>query len=249
MSRVQQPGSDRRRGRKPALGRRALPGPALCAANGGFVREGVRNVWPPGCWGSSPRPSLLFSPCRSPLPWSFSSPRRFREARWTEGPRAGSSPAGRHGEGHRLKGLRVQWPLTAGGQYRRSVLRPGIRTGAPPSVGARVNSHESALGSTTRCSGLRWHRQTARVRVCSPSSRLLATLGPRFAGLTALTTAPRTLVRTGSCLSMPNRRPQDVAVDHQFRLVQFWMSVDTSPNIVFTAACGPPMFEESSAPS
>ena len=83
-----------------------------------------------------------------------------------------------------------------------------------------------ALGPTTRCCGLHWHRQTTRVRVCSTSSRLLATLGPRSAGLTALTTAPRTLIRTGSCLSMPNRAPQDVGVDDLFTSVQFRMSVD-----------------------
>jgi len=95
-------------------------------------------------------------------------------------------------------------------------------------VGAHVKSNKSDLGSTTRCCGLRWHRQTTSVRVCSPSSRHLATLGPRFAGLTALTTAPRTLVRTGFCLSMPNPRPQDVAVDDLFRVVQFRMTVDTT---------------------
>ena len=89
----------------------------------------------------------------------------------------------------------------------------------PAGVVALVKSNESDLGSTTRCCGLRWHRQTTSVRVCSPSSRRLATLGPRFAGLTALTTAPRTLVRTGSCLSMPNPRPQDVAVDDLFGFV------------------------------
>ena len=39
-------------------------------------------------------------------------------------------------------------------------------------------------------------------------TRVLAVVkapGPHCAGLTALTTAPRTLIRTGSCLSMPNR--------------------------------------------
>ena len=98
-------------------------------------------------------------------------------------------------------------------------------------VGALVKSNESDLGSTTRCCGLRWHRQTTSVRVCSPSSRRLATLGPRFAGLTALTMAPRTLVRTGSCLSMPNPRPQDVAFDDLFRVVQFRMTVDIAGHL------------------
>ena len=55
----------------------------------------------------------------------------------------------------------------------------------------------------------------------------LAALGPCFAGLTALTTAPRTLVQTGSRLTMPNPRPQDVGVDARFRLTPFLMTVDT----------------------
>lgn len=45
-----------------------------------------------------------------------------------------------------------------------------------------VSDCESDLGSTTRCCGLRWHRQTTSVSVCSPSSRRLATLGPASRG-------------------------------------------------------------------
>ena len=45
----------------------------------------------------------------------------------------------------------------------------------------------------------RRHRQTNSVRVCSPASRRFASLRPRYAGLPALTPAPRTLVQTGSC--------------------------------------------------
>ena len=58
-------------------------------------------------------------------------------------------------------------------------------------------------------------------RVLAVVKARLATLGPRLAGLTALTTALRTLVRTGFCLSVPNPRPQDVAVDDLFRFVRF----------------------------
>ena len=62
----------------------------------GFVRESVRNVWPAGCWGSSPGRLYLFSPLPAPLPWSVSFPRRFREARWDRRPEGGGSsvPAG-----------------------------------------------------------------------------------------------------------------------------------------------------------
>ena len=54
----------------------------------------------------------------------------------------------------------------------------------------------SADRKMLRC---RRHRQTNSVRVCSPASRRFASLRPRFAGLPALTPAPRTLVQTGSC--------------------------------------------------
>ena len=51
------------------------------------------------------------------------------------------------------------------------------------------------------------HRLTDSVRVCSPASRRVAPLRPRFAGLTALTPAPRTLVQTGSCRRCPILTP------------------------------------------
>ncbi len=66
-------------------------------------------------------------------------------------------------------------------------------------VGEREDLKETRLRPTARCCG-RWrHRQANSVRVCSPTSRRVASLRPRFAGLTALTPAPRTLVQTGSC--------------------------------------------------
>ena len=77
----------------------------------------------------------------------------------------------------------------------------------PVDVGALVKSNKSALGSTTGCCGLRWHRQTNSVCVCSPASRRVATLRPRFAGLTALTPAPRTLVQAGFLPTMPTPAP------------------------------------------
>ncbi len=66
-------------------------------------------------------------------------------------------------------------------------------------VGEREDLKDTRLRPTARCCG-RWrHRQANSVRVCSPASRRVASLRPRFAGLTALTPAPRTLVQTGSC--------------------------------------------------
>ena len=95
-------------------------------------------------------------------------------------------------------------------------------------VGALVKSNKSALGSTTGCCGLRWHRQTNSVRVCSPASRRVATLRPRFAGLTALTPAPRTLVQAGSCRRCLSLHPLHVVVDLPCRIPRFRMSVDTA---------------------
>ncbi len=51
------------------------------------------------------------------------------------------------------------------------------------------------------------HRLIDSVRVCSSASRRVAPLRPRFAGLTALTPAPRTLVQAGSCRRCPILTP------------------------------------------
>ncbi len=90
---VRAPGSGRRPPAGVVVGNRPLAGARWrdrrSAPQRGFVRESVRNVWPAGCWGSSPGRLYLFSPLPAPLPWSVSFPRRFREARWDRRPRAG----------------------------------------------------------------------------------------------------------------------------------------------------------------
>ena len=85
----------------------------------------------------------------------------------------------------------------------------------------------SGLVSTARGCGRRRHRQPNSVRVCSPASRRLATLGPRYAGLTALTPAPRTLVQTGSCVTMPSHDPLYVVVGDLSRITHISAPVDT----------------------
>ena len=70
------------------------------------------------------------------------------------------------------------------------------------------------------------HRPTDILGVCSPPSRRVAALRPRFAGLSALTAAPRTLVRTGSYRTMPNLDPLHVVVDDPSRICRFSMAVD-----------------------
>ena len=85
----------------------------------------------------------------------------------------------------------------------------------------------SGLVSTARCCGHRRHRQTNSVRVCSPASRRVTALRPRFAGLTALTPAPRTLVQTGSCRRCPLRHPLHIVVDIPSRIDHFRATVDS----------------------
>ena len=62
----------------------------------------------------------------------------------------------------------------------------------PASVRERQELTNPGLVSTARCCGRPRHRQTDSVGVCSPASRCVATLRPRFAGLATLTPAPRT---------------------------------------------------------
>ena len=87
---------------------------------------------------------------------------------------------------------------------------------------------ETGLWSTARCRGRRRHRQANSVRVCSPTSRRVASLRPRSAGLTALTPAPRTLVQTGSCRRCSRIHPLHVVVDVPSRMTLFRATADTS---------------------
>ncbi len=87
---------------------------------------------------------------------------------------------------------------------------------------------ETGLGSTARCCGRRRHRQANSVRVCSPTSRRVASLRPRSAGLTALTPAPRTLVQTGSCRRCSLIHPLHVVVDVPSRMTLFRATADTA---------------------
>ena len=117
-------------------------------------------------------------------------------------------PAAPPGEVERRVPARTTRPL------RRAVATLSLRQlhHVPVPVREREQPPNSGLVSTARGCGRRRHRQPNSVRVCSPASRRLATLGPRYAGLTALTPAPRTLVQTGSCVTMPSHDPLHVVV-------------------------------------
>ncbi len=89
------------------LGRRALPGPALCAATGDSFAKAYERVAGGVLGFLRPGVSLSILSPAAPFPWSVSFPRRFREARGTEGRGRGFFCAGRHGEGQRLQGADV----------------------------------------------------------------------------------------------------------------------------------------------
>ena len=106
-------------------------------------------------------------------------------------------------------------------RHRQSPRDPGARH-----VAEREELTETGLGSTARWCGLRRHRQANSVRVCSATSRRVASLRPRSAGLTALTSAPRTLVQTGSCRRCPLIHPLHVVVAVLSRMTPFPATVD-----------------------
>ena len=93
-------------------------------------------------------------------------------------------------------------------------------------VAEREELTETGLGSTARCRGRRRHRQANSVRVCSPTSRRVASLRPRSAGRTALTPAPRTLLQTGSCRRCSLIHPLHVVVDVPSRMTLFRATAD-----------------------
>ena len=98
---------------------------------------------------------------------------------------------------------------------RARVPRAAVRTPIPLRffqvtgmiVAEREELTETGLGSTARCCGCRRHRQANSVRVCSPTSRRVASLRPRSAGLTALTSAPRTARPDWLLPTMPTHTP------------------------------------------
>ncbi len=83
------------------------------------------------------------------------------------------------------------------------------------------------------------HGPTDSFGVCSPSSRRVAALRPRFAGLSALTTAPRAPVQTGRLWTMPNPDPLHVVVDHPCRFRHFRATVDTRRRSTFDSTAAP----------
>ena len=129
--------------------------------------------------------------------------------------RSSRSPRG-CGRGPRARALR----------RRARGARSGYR------VAEREELTETGLGSTARCRGRRRHRQANSVRVCSPTSRRVASLRPRSAGLTALTPAPRTLVQTGSCRRCSLIHPLHVVVDVPSRMTLFRATADIPTRFV-----------------
>ena len=104
-------------------------------------------------------------------------------------------------------------------QAQGDELRPDAGRGTAP--GECWRAPECAGFSSTVDNKVLWSFgavEADSVRVCSPPSRRVAALRPRFAGLTALTAAPRTLVQTGLRPTAPQHTPLHVVVDDLFGL-------------------------------
>ena len=126
--------------------------------------------------------------------------------------RTRSDPRGRQPGRARGRG----WDATArSASTRESGTRPRCRTesgsarsrASEASVGELEDPRNAGLPPTTRCCGA---GGIVRPTACACAhQRQGASLGsaPAVAGLTALTPAPRTLVQTGSCPTMPNSDP------------------------------------------
>ena len=114
--------------------------------------------------------------------------------------------------------------------------RTRVRTRKPWSRRSTSPSTSCTVFATARIRTIRASRRPQDVVVAGASSdrhsrRVLAAvkvaaLRPRFAGLSALTAAPRTLVRTGSYRTTPNLDPLHVVVDGPSRIAQSEVSVD-----------------------
>ena len=98
-------------------------------------------------------------------------------------------------------------PLIMTSRRRAGPRRPPSRPTVTCHNTMLVILTETGLGSTARCCGRRRHRQANSVRVCSPTSRRVASLRPRSAGLTALTSAPRTARPHWLLPTMPTHTP------------------------------------------
>ena len=78
-----------------------------------------------------------------------------------------------------------------------SRLETGRRTVSPDDQPAGVLGDRFEPGADPKMLWWPGHRPTDSFGVCSPPSRRVASLRPRFAGLAAWTAAPRTPVQTG----------------------------------------------------
>ena len=148
--------------------------------------------------------------------------------------RAGGRGRGQHADRLRAVEAAIADAGLPVGLHRRGCVAGALNLDAPfplpwsPAEGVSGRDSATGLGSTARCCGRRRHRQANSVRVCSSTSRRVASLRPRSAGLTALTPAPRTLVQTGSCRRCSLIHPLHVVVDVLSRMTLFRATVDNA---------------------
>ena len=191
-----------RRGRDFAIGihlNQALelskpPGPRQLTAVGGTLRSGRWLRASGGSVAHRAATHIVSNPasCSPSVSWSWfprtriRSPGQFRTSR--------TSRRSRHASG---------WATSP----RQMIVSSACTRRLHSLVAEREELTETGLGSTARCCGRRRHRQANSVRVCSPTSRRVASLRPRSAGLTALTSAPRTARPDWLLPTMPTHTP------------------------------------------
>ena len=117
------------------------------------------------------------------------------------------------------------WRTSTGtrcGEFWRDERRPELPLGA---------HHRGAFlltRSTSRYCGRRRHGRGVACACARRCQEAALRAAPGFAGLKVLMAAPRTLVQTGSCTTVPRSRPLHVVVDDLSRFPLFLAPVDTT---------------------
>ena len=112
----------------------------------------------------------------------------------------GCPPTRAAAEGRGARGRRVR---------RRATARRSAEAGRGRAGGCSRPRGNAEFWTRVDRKMLWWpgHRQTDRFRVCSPASRRVAALRPRFRGAHGLDAGSAHAVQTCPCLTMPHSRP------------------------------------------
>ena len=139
------------------------------------------------------------------------------------------TPSTETSRSRRAGGSPVELTCFAGSGHtsNRSSGIPVVATSPSRTVGGVEDPPDAELSPTARCCGAGGHRQTNSVRVCSPASRRVAPLRPRYRGARSLDTGSAH-ARPGWLLpTMPNHDPLHVVVDDVSTFLHVPTTVDT----------------------